>query len=146
MSKSAMPARLVVGEGSEYVERLLGAAREARSAAYCPYSNFPVGAAVLAADGTVHRGCNVENASYGLTVCAERNAIAAAVVAGCLDFVAIAVSTTAAQVARPCGACRQVIAEFSQVENPILVITESGSGDVVMETISKLLPSTFTLL
>ena len=146
MSKSVTPERLVVDEKSEYVDRLVDAAREARAAAYCPYSNFPVGAAVLTADGTVYRGCNVENASYGLTICAERNAIAAAIAAGHVDFLAIAISTQASAIARPCGACRQVIAEFSQVEHPVLVISESGSGELVMEAISKLLPATFTLL
>jgi len=127
-------------------EELLAAAREAKSAAYCPYSNFAVGAAVLTADGAIYKGCNVENASYGLTVCAERSAIFAAIADGKLDIVAIAVVTNAKNPARPCGACRQVIAEFSRSDNPIVVLSASPSGEVVRESIKNLLPETFTLL
>ena len=127
-------------------EELLAAAREAMAAAYCPYSNFAVGAAILTADGSIYRGCNVENASYGLTICAERNAIAAAVADGQLDFVAIGIVTTGKSVARPCGACRQVIAEFSQADNPIIVISACSTGEYVSDTISALLPDAFTLL
>lgn len=129
----------------EVQEELLAAAREAQAAAYCPYSNFPVGAAVLTADGGLYKGCNVENASYGLTICAERNAIAAAIAAGHMDFVAIAVVTNAAEPARPCGACRQVIAEFSRREKPVVVLTANDT-DIAIETISDLLPATFSLL
>jgi len=121
-------------------------AREAMAAAYCPYSNFAVGAAVLCADGSVFRGCNVENASYGLTICAERAAIFGAVSGGHLDIVAVSLVTSAVQIARPCGACRQVIAEFSPTASPILVISESVNGDYATETIADLLPYTFTLL
>jgi cytidine deaminase len=126
-------------------EELLAAAREAQAAAYCPYSNFAVGAAVLTTDGAIYRGCNVENASYGLTICAERNAIAAAIAGGRMDLVAIAVVTSAKTPARPCGACRQVIAEFSQRGNPIIVISASDT-DIAVETINALLPETFSLL
>jgi homotetrameric cytidine deaminase len=127
-------------------DELLAAAREAMSAAYCPYSNFAVGAAVLCADGAIYRGCTVENASYGLSICAERNAIFAAVTDGKLDLVAIAVVTNAKNPARPCGACRQVIAEFSQGDNPVFVLSASATGEVVRENIQSLLPETFTLL
>ena len=125
---------------------LMAAAREALAAAYCPYSNFAVGAALLAADGTIYRGCNVENASYGLTSCAERNAIFAAVADGNIDFVAVAVATNAKDAARPCGACRQVIAEFSQADNPIIIMSAGSDGAVVCENINDLLPATFTLI
>lgn len=125
---------------------LLAAAREAMAAAYCPYSNFPVGAAVLTSDGAIHRGCNVENASYGLTICAERNAVASAVATGALDIVAVAVVTTSRAIARPCGACRQVIAEFSKVDNPVVVLTSNVEGDLIVESIADLLPDTFSLI
>ena len=127
-------------------DELLAAAREAQAAAYCPYSNFPVGAAVLTADAAIYKGCNVENASFGLTICAERNAIAAAVAAGHMDFVAIAVVTNSASLARPCGACRQVIAEFSRQESPIVIISASAGELVEVETITDLLPGNFSLL
>jgi cytidine deaminase len=114
--------------------------------AYCPYSNFAVGAAVLTSDGSIYRGCNVENASYGLSMCAERTAIFAAVASGNVDLVAVAVVTNAAKPARPCGACRQVIAEFTREGNPIVVFSATSEGEVECEDIQTLLPETFTLL
>jgi cytidine deaminase len=93
-------------------EPLLAAAWEVREMAYAPYSKFQVGAAVLAADGRVFAGCNVENISYGLTNCAERVAIGAAVAAGARDFLAVAVVADTGVPISPCGACRQVLAEF----------------------------------
>jgi cytidine deaminase len=128
------------------VTELVAAAREAQAAAYAPYSNFTVGAAVLLSDGTVYKGCNIENASFGLTVCAERVAIFHAVAAGRMDIAAIAVSTSAAKLCKPCGACRQVIAEFSRADNPIVIISTTQSGLSVTETITDLLPGSFTLL
>ncbi len=127
-------------------DELIAAAREAMANAYAPYSNFRVGAAALASDGTMYRGCNVENASYGLTVCAERNAIFSAVADGKIEFVAVAVVTNCNNPARPCGACPQVIAEFSQADNPIVILSATVSGEVVIESISDLLPETFCLL
>lgn len=91
---------------------LVDAAWKARNAAYAPYSNFAVGAALLAADGRVFPGCNVENISYGLTNCAERVAIGAAVAAGVREFSAVAVVADTGVPISPCGACRQVLAEF----------------------------------
>src|SRR4051812_35628019 len=90
--------------------RLINAAKQAQKMAYCPYSRYPVGAAVLTASGRIFAGCNVENASFGLSLCAERNAIFAAVGHGQKQIRAIAV---VARAARPCGACRQVMLEFA---------------------------------
>ncbi len=123
-------------------ERLLAAAREAAQRAYCPYSRFRVGAAV-AADGKIYTGCNVENASFGLTVCAERNAVLHAVAAGArrIEAVALACIDAAADVSAgshaPCGACLQVIAEFAAPDTPIHV---DETGDLKL---SALLPRPF---
>ena len=127
-------------------EELIAAAREAQASAYAPYSNFSVGAAVLTSDGSIFRGCNIENASFGLTICAERVAIFRAISDGRLDIVAVAVVTGAPKLCKPCGACRQVIAEFSQADNPIIVLCASQSGETEMQSIAELLPDTFTLL
>ena len=124
---------------------LLAAAREAQASAYAPYSNFAVGAAVLLSDGTIYRGCNIENASFGLTVCAERVAVFSAVSDGRMDIAAVAVVTGGPRLCKPCGACRQVIAEFSQADNPIIVLS-SVEGETAREPITDLLPDTFNLL
>ena len=126
--------------------KLRATARDAMAAAYCPYSNFAVGAAVLCGDGAIVKGCNVENASYGLTICAERTAVFSAVASGRIDIVAIALVTSSATIARPCGGCRQVIAEFSHAASPILIISESIGGEHVVEPITALLPGHFALL
>jgi cytidine deaminase len=125
---------------------LLAAAREAQSSAYAPYSNFAVGAAVLLSDGAIYRGCNIENASFGLTVCAERIALFNAVSDGRMDIVALAVVTNASTLCKPCGACRQVIAEFSQADNPIMILSTGPDGETCLEPITGLLPDTFALL
>lgn len=93
-------------------DRLVEAAWQTREAAYAPYSNFAVGAALLASDGRIFVGCNVENISYGLTNCAERVAIGAAIAAGVREFLAVAVVADTGVPISPCGACRQVLAEF----------------------------------
>jgi cytidine deaminase len=122
------------------VQRLDAAAREAARNAYAPASGFGVGAALLAADGRVFTGCNVENASYGLTICAERSAVAQAVAAGARAFLAIVVFTPLAEPGTPCGACRQVLAEFA----PELRVRLIGTGARAVETdLGRLLPSPF---
>lgn len=120
---------------------LVVAAHAVMANAYAPASNFPVGAAVLAADGRVFVGCNVENASYGLTVCAERNAVGAAVAAGARKLVAVAVATRTDPPARPCGACRQVLAEFGP---DMVVLMVGSSGAVESDSLRALLPAPFT--
>jgi cytidine deaminase len=120
------------------------AAREAAGRAYCPYSRFPVGAAVLAADGQVHSGCNVENASYGLTICAERNAVFQAVARTVepLHIKAVLVYTPTASPTAPCGACRQVLLEFMEETAPVYLV---GQGGVWRRTnLAELLPDAFS--
>lgn len=125
----------------EQLEQLVAAAREVRTHAYAPASKFLVGAALLSDGGDVFVGCNVENASYGLTICAERAAVCAAVAAGARRIVAAAIVTGMAEPARPCGACRQVLAEFGADMQIVL----AGSGDQVVATsLGRLLPEPFT--
>lgn len=123
-------------------ERLLKHAKDAAAVAYAPYSGFRVGAAVRAADGEVYRGANVENASYGVTICAEQAAAAAAVSAGRREFSAIAVASPDGHPVWPCGSCLQVLSEFGP---NLLVIAESESGRPVTKTIEDLLPTPFGL-
>ncbi len=121
---------------------LLECARQASERAYVPYSEFPVGAAALASDGTIHTGCNVENASYGLTICAERSAITAAVGSGAIEIVAIAVSAPKAALTTPCGACRQVLNEFRPTTQDMAVILDDrATGEVI--GLEDLLPRAF---
>lgn len=118
---------------------LRAAAEQARARAYAPYSKFRVGAALLAADGRVIVGVNVENASYPLCVCAERNAIATAVVEGAKPIVAIAVVTGAARATPPCGGCRQVLAEHA----PDALVRSYAGEDELRDTVRGLLPKSF---
>jgi cytidine deaminase len=124
------------------VEILLQKARVAAERAYAPYSNFKVGAALLTSDGSVVLGCNVENASYGLSICAERAAIASMIAIGHHDPVAVAiVGGISGTPCPPCGACRQVLAEF----NPdMLIVLESPNRIIVMRA-DELLPLSFSL-
>lgn len=124
------------------MDKLIKAAFDVRKKAYAPYSGFKVGAALLTHDGKVYTGCNVENSSYGLAICAERVALAGAVSDGAKKFKAIAVVTGAKKVAYPCGACRQMIAEFAP---KIKIIIANTKGDVKRTNISKLLPKAFRL-
>jgi cytidine deaminase len=120
--------------------RLVAAARRARANAYAPYSHFAVGAALLTADGTIVTGANVENSSYGLTICAERSALVSAVAAGHRRFRALALVAGRGTPASPCGACRQVLHEFAP-DLPIrLVSTDGRTRDT---TIRELLPLGF---
>jgi len=121
------------------LSELEAAARSVREQAYAPYSGFRVGAAVLAKSGKSYVGCNVENASFGATVCAERNAIAAAVAAGERELVAVAVHTEADTPALPCGLCRQVIQEFG----PGALIVSTTSTQRKQTTLPALLPEAF---
>lgn len=118
-------------------DELIKAAKTARRSAYAPYSNFSVGAALLTKDGKIFTGCNVENVSLGLTICAERSAVAAAVNSGSKDFVAIAVVTGSKKPAVPCGACRQVLAEFNSA---IQILAANEDGLVEQFELSSLLP------
>jgi len=123
----------------ESIERLKEIAEAARANAWARYSGFHVGAALEAEDGRVFGGCNVENASYGLTNCAERVAIGAAVAAGARTFRRLVVVSDADGPASPCGACRQVIAEFG----PMSVISLGRNGERVQWTVEQLLPAAF---
>lgn len=120
-------------------EGLVAEAMKARERAYAPYSNFAVGAALLTKSGRVYTGCNVENAAYGLSVCAERVALFKAVSAGERDFEAIAIVTET--MATPCGACRQVLVEFN---DDIRVIVANMKGERRIFTSGELLPHHFT--
>lgn len=122
------------------LRRLAELAREASRQAYCPYSHFRVGAAVLTDDGVLTPGCNVENASYGLTVCAERNAVFRAVADGRRRVLAVAVYTPTAEPTAPCGACRQVLFEFGP--DALVLSVCDGSGELRVP-LRGLLPHAF---
>ncbi|MBZ4419599.1 cytidine deaminase [Myxococcus sp. RHSTA-1-4] len=123
-------------------ERLFEEAARVRSRAHAPYSRFPVGAAVLYSDGAVVPGCNVENATYGLTVCAERNALAAGVAQGHGRPVAVAIVVDTPEPCPPCGMCRQVMAEFASADLPVRSRTPKGGE--ARYTLGELLPHAFT--
>jgi cytidine deaminase len=125
-------------------KELLEAARLARERAYAPYSRFRVGAAVATHDGRVFHGCNVENASYGLTNCAERTALFAAIAAGVKpgEFAQLAVIADTAQPVAPCGACRQVMIELGGTQLPVLLANLQGLQHAT--TAGELLPGPFT--
>ena len=118
-------------------KELIAAASSARKLAYAPYSGFQVGAALATRAGQIFTGCNVENVSLGLTICAERAAIATAVAQGIRDFVAIAVVTGGKKPAIPCGACRQVLAEFSP---SIRIVSATIDGEMQEYDLAELLP------
>lgn len=123
-------------------EELIVKAKEARMLAYAPYSKFKVGAALLGKNGRVYTGCNIENAAYGATNCAERTAIFKAVSEGVREFSALAVVADTSQPVSPCGVCRQVLAEFFGREVPIFL--SNLRGDTVETCIDKLLPGAFS--
>jgi cytidine deaminase len=133
----------IVGAGGDRVmtmlrERALGA----MARAYAPYSGFHVGAALLATDGSITEGCNVENASFPAGICAERGAVAAAVARGNRDFDSIMIATEAEEPTPPCGICRQVLEEFSP---HLLVVSVTSAGREARWTLDELLPRAFTL-
>ena len=121
-------------------EELIRLAREAYQQAYVPYSNYPVGAAARFSSGKIYRGCNVENASYGLTVCAERTAIFQAAAAGERELSSIAIAVPTEEFPSPCGACRQVMREFAKDCRIMLV---NGQGRVKATSLQELLPFSF---
>ncbi len=121
---------------------LLAEAEAARGFAHAPYSRFQVGAALLCADGSVQRGCNVENASYPAGICAERTAISAAVARGQRRFLAIAIAGPPGVALAPCGICRQVMSEFSP-DGALRVIARDAAGAPRATTIGALLPGAF---
>ncbi len=124
------------------LQELATAAKDASTRAYCPYSRFPVGAAVRTADGRVFTGCNVENASFGLTVCAERNAILNAVGAGAQQITALVIYTPTDAPVTPCGACRQVLLEFGRDADVVCICS---TAQRLQFNASALLPHGFTL-
>jgi cytidine deaminase len=122
-------------------KELIECAIKAKERAYAPYSNFKVGAALLAS-GKIFTGCNVENASYSLTICAERVTAVNAIAAGCRKFEKIAVAADGSDFTVPCGACLQFLSEFAEDMEVILV---NGEGETEVTTLKKLLPSPFSL-
>ena len=122
------------------IQKLMDCAIKVRENAYSPYSHFAVGAALLCEDGTLFEGCNIENASYGLTNCAERTAIFKAVSEGHIKFKALAVVADTEGPCAPCGACRQVMAEFKIP----LIIMGNLMGNIKIVTIEELLPFSFS--
>lgn len=128
------------------IENLISAARDARARAYAPYSNFQVGAAVLARDGRIFIGCNIENASYGLCNCAERTAMFSAIAGGYGpgDLTHLAVVADCEAPVSPCGACRQVMLELGGPQ--LIVIRANLKGDRTQTTAANLLPDAFALV
>jgi cytidine deaminase len=122
------------------MDALIEAAKAVRKNAHAPYSRYQVGAAVRGDDGKIYAGCNVENASYGLALCAERGAVAQAIAAGAKKIVAAAVVTSTSPPAAPCGMCRQTLAEFAR-DMPIALTNDAGER--VETTLAELLPRAF---
>ena len=122
-------------------KELIEAAREASTHAYVPYSKFPVGAALVTTDGEVYKGCNIENASFGLSNCAERTAIFKAVSEDQFQFSSLYIYGETSAPISPCGACRQVVSEFCDADMPVYLLSQTG---VVKETsVGQLLPYSF---
>jgi cytidine deaminase len=128
---------------ADQIATLLATARQAARHAYVPYSHFPVGAAVLTGDGSIVGGVNIENASYGLTVCGERVAMFTAAAAGHRTVLAVAVSAPRQPGTTPCGACRQVMNEFKPEQGDLLVIIDTGTDQPDIVPLDSLLPRAF---
>lgn len=128
-------------ELEQYIPQLIKAAQDVAKNAYAPYSNYQVGAALLTEDNTIFTGCNVENASYGLTICAERVAIFKAVCAGHRKWKAIAIHAPQPPAPLPCGACRQVMSENGNT--PTVIINDAGDTTSIYH-FSEILPLNFT--
>ena len=127
-------------------DTLLQNAKEASKSSYSPYSNFPVGAAVLYENGKIYTGCNVENASYGLSLCAERNAISSAIASNEGSKIkAIAIYSPCQQLCMPCGACRQWISEFCIDEKETKIILENKDRTTLVLTLEDIFPCSFKL-
>ena len=144
-SRAVAPVPIESALGAAQARALVSAARRVRANAFAPYSKFQVGAAVLDEKGRVHVGCNVENASYGLTICAERNAVAAAIAAGARRVLAVAVVTGAHPATPPCGACRQVLVEVAADDTVVLLASTRGQGVPERWKLGDLLPRAFRL-
>ncbi|MGE3165200.1 MAG: cytidine deaminase [Planctomycetota bacterium] len=127
---------------TELADSLIAAAAGVRGHAYAPYSKYLVGAALISQTGATYTGCNVENASYGLTICAERGAISNAVAAEGPGFRIAAIAVVTGEGATPCGACRQVVAEFANGDVPVFLADQAGK--VRTTTVEALLPGAFT--
>lgn len=125
---------------SKDISALLGKALEARKNSYSPYSRYPVGAALLAEDGSIYTGCNMENVSYPASLCAERNALGSAIADGKRHFRAIAIVGSLGDYTMPCGICRQVLAEF----HVPLVICGKSEEDYRLFTLEEIFPAAFT--
>jgi cytidine deaminase len=132
---------MVVEVDDAKIDEMLRAARQIMRHAYAPYSGFLVGAALLNEDGTIRSGVNIENASYPLSVCAERNAVAAMILAGQHRILAVAVATQADRPTPPCGGCRQVLFEFGETDAP--VVAEAAEGVRERWRLGDLLPHAF---
>lgn len=125
-------------------EELMQKAKEVSEKSYSPYSKFAVGACVLTIDGSVYTGCNFENSSFGMTICAERNAIGSAIADGKRRIKAVAIYSPNQQNCSPCGACRQVMHEFCDNDNDVDIILQNGD-ELKIYTLAQLLPESFNL-
>lgn len=128
---------------SSRLNELLAAAETSRNRAYAPYSQYRVGCAILGEDGVIYSGCNVENASYGLAICAERNAISTMVANGCQRWLEAVVVTKDS--GSPCGMCRQTLSEFAPDDTPAFVHCFDENGNKLSHSIQELLPYAFKL-
>lgn len=132
----------------EMIDTLIGKAQDMQQKSYCPYSHFAVGAALLTAEGRIYTGCNIENAAYSPSNCAERTAFFKAVSEGERDFRAIAIvggkNREIGELCFPCGVCRQVMSEFCRSED-FQIITRNSAGTTVIRTLKELLPDSFEL-